>query len=471
MNKLIPSLGVTALLVASLAAQDRLYWVQLDEKVGYIDGNGQVVVPLEYDYARVQKDDLVCMLSGERWGCFSSEGRQLVPFQYEEMGHPHEGRISVMLDGKWGYIDYQGTLVLPAQYERAYDFVDGRATVRLEEQWGIIDLDGRYQATDYKLEPIGEGWYRGYFSNSNKEKRYYLVNSQLERVSEELFSNIRKFKSGFAIAEYPDGREVLLTSKGKIVEVNRPYTYQRYGNSADYMVVFDTVDTREVVLDAQDKSLYTAFAAIQTNYPGKHQFAAVINREGQEVVPCRLRGRYTIIRENNWLFTGADYSHRLGDEGKDPELFRRLNGASLFDLNTGQLLLDNKASIVPTQDLQYLIVYESESNTSDIVICDKNMQPLATYHQYKTINYKGGGWFSGYIWETKKQVFFHIESKKSFTLENAGVVMRLENGNWMVEIKKYAEGKNKYGILSSSGNWLLKPSYDFMGGVGSVLVF
>ena len=66
--------------------KDGLRWVEKDEKYGYINSAGKVVVPLEYDWA-------------------------------EDFGILAPGLARVKKDGKYGVVNTAGKVVIPLEYE------------------------------------------------------------------------------------------------------------------------------------------------------------------------------------------------------------------------------------------------------------------------------------------------------------------------------------------------------------------
>ena len=83
--------------------------VRKNDKNGYIDITGKLVIPLIYDDAL----------------CFS------------------EGRAAVSIKGKWGFIDSTGKEVIPMKFYEVYSFHEGMAAVN-ESKFGFIDKDGKY---------------------------------------------------------------------------------------------------------------------------------------------------------------------------------------------------------------------------------------------------------------------------------------------------------------------------------------
>lgn len=118
-----------------------LAWVmQLDEvsgtsKIGYINTNGELVIPLEYDAfyggdrSGYFSDGLAAVMKDEKWGFIDTNGAVKIPLKYDAVGDFSEGMAWVERDGKYGYIDKTGTVVIPLEFELANNFSEGLAVV------------------------------------------------------------------------------------------------------------------------------------------------------------------------------------------------------------------------------------------------------------------------------------------------------------------------------------------------------
>lgn len=137
------------------------YIVRKDGKYGIIDGQGRVVVPLEYDKIswnyheglfRVRKDgggrDWKEKLANSKHGYINLDGELVIPLQYRWAKDFSEGLAAVENEkGLVGYIDKQGRLVIPFRYIDGEPFKNGRAVVRANiygGPYGVIDTKGNW---------------------------------------------------------------------------------------------------------------------------------------------------------------------------------------------------------------------------------------------------------------------------------------------------------------------------------------
>ena len=99
-----------------------LFSVSKKNKFGFVDGNGNVVIPLNYSYASPFAEDYAYVISSKN---------------------------------RYGYIDRTGKIVIPFKYEGAKDFQDGIAGVKMKGKWAIIGKDGQLRSK-FIFDDIGK---------------------------------------------------------------------------------------------------------------------------------------------------------------------------------------------------------------------------------------------------------------------------------------------------------------------------
>jgi hypothetical protein len=114
-----------------------------DLQWGYINTQGQVVIPPRFSRARPFQGGLAAARSGEHWGFIDRTGRWVIEPQFERCEDFSEGLAVVAKQGKWGFINPLGHLAVPCIYEDAQSFSEGLAAVRVDRLWGFIDQRGR----------------------------------------------------------------------------------------------------------------------------------------------------------------------------------------------------------------------------------------------------------------------------------------------------------------------------------------
>jgi hypothetical protein len=126
--------------------------VSKNNRLGFINKQGEVVVPLDYENVKVFSNGLAAVMMLGKHGFIDTAGTLVIPPIYEDAGYFGDGLAPVKKNGKFGFIDRKGTLVIPYTYFESYSFYNGRAAVQLDQdqdmeteesgKWGFIDVTG-----------------------------------------------------------------------------------------------------------------------------------------------------------------------------------------------------------------------------------------------------------------------------------------------------------------------------------------
>ena len=122
--------------------------MELDDRYGYIDLRGKVVIPIKYTTASDFSEGLA-VVELEEYGFINKQGRMVIPPIYDDADSFSEGLAAIELNGWWGYIDKKGTLVIPPKYLRADPFFKGFGWAESRTNgWTYIDHTGYEFGTD-----------------------------------------------------------------------------------------------------------------------------------------------------------------------------------------------------------------------------------------------------------------------------------------------------------------------------------
>ena len=136
---------------------------------GFVDENGQIVIPLIYTYVsdfinevsavniggtwRAREGGVQSVFGGQ-WSLININGETIatLPQRYETMFPLGYGFFAFLYNDKWGVVNPQGMEITPARYDRVFPFESGFAGVANGipawgffegGEWGIIDKTGR----------------------------------------------------------------------------------------------------------------------------------------------------------------------------------------------------------------------------------------------------------------------------------------------------------------------------------------
>src|ERR1051326_9062601 len=140
-----------------IAAQSTaLIPIQQNDRWGYIDRSGKIVIEPRFESAGEFSEGLAVASLEERSGFIDTSGKIVIEPKYPVARPFSEGLARVQVsgepysyEGQWGFIDRTGQMVIAARFgklegvsEEAYDFHDGLAMIQSGGLTGFIDKKG-----------------------------------------------------------------------------------------------------------------------------------------------------------------------------------------------------------------------------------------------------------------------------------------------------------------------------------------
>jgi len=117
--------------------------VFLDNKFSFVNGNGKLIHPVEFEDARNFMNRLAAVKKNGKWGFINETGKTIFPFSYEIV-FDFEGPVSVAFnEKKWWLIRNTGETLMPLDITVCYGFTNGTAKIIRDEAEGILYPDGR----------------------------------------------------------------------------------------------------------------------------------------------------------------------------------------------------------------------------------------------------------------------------------------------------------------------------------------
>lgn len=101
---------------------------------GYINTNGEEVIPLIYSDAKIFTEGLAGVNIKGKYGFVDTKGKLKITPAYYEVGLFSDGLCAVCKHDKWGYIDVEGKVVVDFKYKSANEFINGSAIVETEDE-------------------------------------------------------------------------------------------------------------------------------------------------------------------------------------------------------------------------------------------------------------------------------------------------------------------------------------------------
>ena len=220
---------------------------------GYIDLNGNEVIPCIYDDAITFSEGIAKVAKKENtktyfdvfehviyyYSYINKKGEVVIPTPYNDCGDFHNGRAFVKGENdKYGFINHMGDVVIPFIYNEVHDFSDGLAFVKQNGKWFYINTDGKqiskvfhngYSACDYHdgLAAVANFVERVDPDNKILERdgteRWGFMNISGEVVIPQKYHSTYRFSDGYAVVE--DNVSFAVIDKNNNMVFKKPKDY------------------------------------------------------------------------------------------------------------------------------------------------------------------------------------------------------------------------------------------------------
>ncbi|WP_018247620.1 WG repeat-containing protein [Orenia marismortui] len=305
-------------------AQEGRIRFKKDNKHGYLDYNGEVVIKAEYKYANDFKNGVAKVFQDDKGYFYINKSGEVV-FSVEDIKEKleiegnlsveefQEGLAKVSTYRKVAYINTQGEIVVPFIYTQGRSFSDGLAYVSDEE--------GKYF-----INKLGE---KVITINKDDQNYYYDFKNGLAK-----YRNNENYKYGFIDKE---GQIKIEANYDSIDDFSEGYAVFEEDN------LFGMIDQEaKVVIEAKFKSIGDFSDGITFLYDGV--YTVFLNHDFKPVY--QLTGYYSRDYDND--FITLQYSDGLGVVDKNGHLVDKVSDA--YQIGDG-FILEDKKNILKVQNL------------------------------------------------------------------------------------------------------------------------
>jgi WG containing repeat len=214
--------------------------VRLDGRWGIINRDGQLLQPCIYSYIGPWSEGLALVVNNDKFGYVNAAGKVVVPLQYlynrDVLGDNlfGEGTARVLLEKKAGLIDSTGKLVLPRDFDDVQPFAEGLAPVKKKDKWGYADRLQKLRIP-YTYE------YAWPFSNGiarvKVNGKIALIDTKGNYVAPPQFTAVTVLSSGYLLVSDSTGNKGLLDKTGVWI-LPCKYTDIKMSGSSNVVVVY-----------------------------------------------------------------------------------------------------------------------------------------------------------------------------------------------------------------------------------------
>lgn len=182
--------------------KDGFIRVRKNDKYGFIDINGKVVIPLKFMLAFDFDQGLARVVAARKTGLINKDGTfVLVPKNYELVFPFNEHGLAVVQYvqfGAKGLIDRNGEEILKPHYDEIYPFYDGVAIVKKDGFYGYINLQGE----EVIPTELNDAYRASEGIIAIKKKKYSLWTFRSisnEKINDLKFTAPAMYKDGYSI--------------------------------------------------------------------------------------------------------------------------------------------------------------------------------------------------------------------------------------------------------------------------------
>lgn len=164
-------------------------------KFGYIDSTGEMITPKKFDKAFGFSEGLGKVQIGNVYGFIDRNGNMVIEPRFEKTGVFSEGVVNAQIGEKWGYVDKNGKVIIQPQFDAAWPFSEGLAVVEIQKAYGYVNKSGKVI-----IDPISTR-YAGRFSGGLARvdiEGDCFINPLGDVVLRPKFNRAGDFSEGFA---------------------------------------------------------------------------------------------------------------------------------------------------------------------------------------------------------------------------------------------------------------------------------
>ncbi len=305
-----------------LFSEEGLGKVRLNGKEDYIDQNGREITSLKYDRIFFDEGLLKIELNGKK-GYADRNGREVIPLKYDEVSIGSK-KVLVKLNGKWGFIDKSSREITPLKYDEVRFFSEDLSLVGLNGKWVYLGESGQEITSLYDET---NGFFEGLAPVKLNGKWGYIDETGQE-VIQLKYEDAKSFSEGLA--------SVKLNGKWGFIDENE----------------------REITpLKYDETNVFWGGGRALVKLNGKWGY---IDKMGREVIPLKYdaadsfyEGLAAVCLNGNWGY--IDKSGRKITSLKYDRAYSYIGGYARVELNGKDGIIDESGREIITP-LKYMMV-------------------------------------------------------------------------------------------------------------------
>jgi len=180
---------------------------------GFIDTDGQLIIPTNYKSAHGFTEGLAAVKIDSSWGFIDKNNRLVIEPKFDSCQPFFGNRAAVMYEGLWGFINHAGDIRIPLQYEHVKPFCEGFAAVSDGNKWGFIDTSNNI-IIDFIYDEVLTGFYSG---KANVISGGNLFSIDRKGNKHPYSDNLEIFSDGLAVKTGSNKKKGYVNASGEFV--------------------------------------------------------------------------------------------------------------------------------------------------------------------------------------------------------------------------------------------------------------
>ncbi len=234
--------------------------VKLNGKSGFLDAQGNEVVPPIYDDINFFQEGIASIKDNFKYGFVDKNNQQIVAPQYDYVLDFSNGYAGVMKNNRWGFIDTTGNTIIAFKYKEVRDFKQGLAGVKIGKRYGFINTNGKLVIKPRFRDVTG---FSEDLAGVRIGKKFGFINSKGKTVIKPRYQEVIPFNNGYAKVMQND-EWLFIDKNGKQVaqEVVNSQNAQKNNNTTA-----DTINAPQTNTIAQNGNTSVQYTTTPTQSP------------------------------------------------------------------------------------------------------------------------------------------------------------------------------------------------------------
>jgi len=187
--------------------QYELIPVKIEDKWGYIDSEGKIIINPQFDEAFLFSEGLALVKTNNKYGYISDDGKYVINPMYMSATYFFDGLALVVTENGYPtFINKKGEIKFTVnEADECRLFYEGLAAFKSNQKWGFIDNSGKI-SINAQFDRVGNFEEdMAFFANDVEQKlKYGYINKKGEIIINPQFDEAYNFVDGLALVKLND---------------------------------------------------------------------------------------------------------------------------------------------------------------------------------------------------------------------------------------------------------------------------